>query len=44
VVTKPFPAEKKSYPVRSLLILGFTAAMVFVSFLIMIIIEKNKSS
>ncbi|MEO5570092.1 MAG: hypothetical protein ABIT08_04590 [Bacteroidia bacterium] len=43
VVTKPFPAEKKSYPVRSLLILGFTAAMVFVSFLIIIIIEKNKS-
>jgi len=42
VVTKPFPAEKKSYPVRSLLILGFTAAMVFVSFVIIIIIEKNK--
>jgi hypothetical protein len=42
VVTKPFPAEKKSYPVRSLLILGFTAAMVFVSFIIIIIIEKNK--
>jgi hypothetical protein len=44
VVTKPFPAEKKSYPVRSLLVLGFTAAMVFVSFIIMIIIEKNKAS
>jgi hypothetical protein len=42
VVTKPFPAEKKSYPVRSLIILGFTAAMVFVSFLIIIIIERNK--
>jgi uncharacterized protein involved in exopolysaccharide biosynthesis len=42
VVTKPFPAEKKSYPVRSLIILGFTTAMVFVSFLIIIVIERNK--
>jgi len=44
VVTKPFPAGKKSYPVRSLIILGFTTAMVFISFLIIIIIEKNKGS
>lgn len=43
VVTRPFPAEKKSSPVRSLLILGFTTAMVFVSFIIIVIIEKNKN-
>jgi hypothetical protein len=44
VVTAPFPAEKKSSPVRSLIIFGFTAAMVFASFLIIVIIEKNKAS
>lgn len=42
VITKPIPAEKKSYPVRSMLILGFTAAMVFLAFITIIIIEKNK--
>lgn len=44
VVTKPFPAEKKSSPVRSLIILGFTLAVMFASFLVIIIIEKNKES
>lgn len=44
MVTKPIPAEKKSYPVRSMIILGFMAAMVFLSFIVIIIIEKNKES
>ncbi len=44
VVTHPYPAEKKSSPIRTLLILGFTAAMMFISFLIIIVIEKTKEN
>lgn len=44
VVTRPFPADKKSSPVRSLLILGYALAALFASFIIIIIIEKNRES
>jgi uncharacterized protein involved in exopolysaccharide biosynthesis len=33
IVTSPIPAEKKSYPIRSLIILGFTTSMLVLTFL-----------
>jgi len=42
IVTKPVPSEKKSYPVRSLLILMFTGSMLLVSFIILVIFENSK--
>jgi len=41
VITKPIPAEKKSYPVRSLIILMFTSAMLLLSFIILVIYENS---
>jgi uncharacterized protein involved in exopolysaccharide biosynthesis len=42
LVTKPVPAEKKSYPVRSLLIIMFTGAMLLLSIIIIVIFENTK--
>jgi capsular polysaccharide biosynthesis protein len=42
LVTKPVPAERKSYPVRSLMILMFTASVLFFSLLVMVIMENNR--
>lgn len=33
IVTSPIPAEKKSYPVRSFIVIGFTTSMLFLTFL-----------
>lgn len=44
MVTSPVPAEKKSYPLRSGIVLGFTAAMLFISFLVILILERSKPS
>lgn len=41
VVTKPVPAEKKSYPVRSLIVIMFTGAMLALSFIIIVIYENS---
>lgn len=41
-ITKPVPAEKKSYPVRSLLILMFTGSMLVLAFIILILFENSK--
>jgi hypothetical protein len=42
LVTKPVPAERKSYPVRSLMVLMFTASVLFFSLLVMVIMENNR--
>ncbi|MFI5219878.1 MAG: hypothetical protein ACHQNT_10355 [Bacteroidia bacterium] len=42
VVTKPIPAEKKSSPVRSMIVLGVIAVSVFLSFIVILIMEKRK--
>jgi hypothetical protein len=42
VVTRPVPAEKKSSPVRSLIVLMFTASMLFLSFIILVVFENSK--
>lgn len=42
IVTKPIPAEKKSYPVRSLLIVMFTGAMLLFSLIIIVVFENSK--
>lgn len=42
VVTKPVPAEKKSYPVRSLIVLMFTSSMLLFSFIILVLFENSK--
>ncbi|OQA08979.1 MAG: hypothetical protein BWY67_01406 [Bacteroidetes bacterium ADurb.Bin397] len=42
VVTKPVPAEKKSSPVRSLIVLMFTASMLLLSFIIIVVFENSK--
>lgn len=42
IVTKPIPSEKKSYPVRSLLILMFTGSMLLISFIVLVIFENSK--
>jgi len=41
VITQPVPAEKKSYPVRSLIVIMFTAAMLLLSFIILVIYENS---
>jgi hypothetical protein len=41
LITKPVPAEKKSYPVRSLIVLMFTGAMLAISFIILVVYENN---
>ena len=42
VVTRPIPAEKKSYPVRSLIVLLFTVSMLAVSFMILVLVENSR--
>ncbi len=42
LVTRPIPAEKKSYPVRSLIVLLFTGSMLAVSLLILVLVENSK--
>ncbi len=42
VVTKPVPAEKKSSPVRSLIVLMFTCSMLLLSFIIIVLFENSK--
>ncbi|HMT29214.1 MAG TPA: hypothetical protein PKD91_08045, partial [Bacteroidia bacterium] len=42
LVTRPVPAEKKSSPVRSLIIIMFTGAMLLLSFIIIIMFENSK--
>lgn len=42
VVTKPVPAEKKSSPVRSLIVIMFTGSMLLLSFIIIVLFENSK--
>ncbi len=42
VITEPFPADKKSYPIRWLILTFSVLAAFFVSFLIILIIENYK--
>lgn len=42
VVTKPFPADKKSYPIRWLIVLLTASSTFFFSFLIITIIDSDK--
>lgn len=42
-VTKPFPADKKSYPVRWIIVLVTAVATLFASFLVVLIIENLHS-
>ena len=42
VVTSPVPAEKKVYPVRSLIVIMFTGTMLILAFIILIIFENSK--
>ena len=42
VVTKPYVADSKSYPIRWLIVLVSVVSSVFMGFIIMLILEKNK--
>ena len=42
IVTRPVPAEKKSYPVRSLIVIMFTGSMLLLTFIILIIFESSR--
>ncbi|MDQ3050682.1 MAG: hypothetical protein M3Q95_07340 [Bacteroidota bacterium] len=42
IVTRPVPAEKKSYPVRSLIVIMFTGSMLLLAFIILVIYENSK--
>ena len=42
VVTTPMIPDKKAYPVRSLIMLMFTASVVFLSFVVIIIYENSQ--
>jgi uncharacterized protein involved in exopolysaccharide biosynthesis len=42
VVTSPVAAEKKSYPVRSLIVLMFTGSMLLLSFIIILLYENSR--
>jgi hypothetical protein len=42
IITNPVPAEKKSYPVRSLIVLMFTGSMLLLSFIVLVIYENSK--
>jgi hypothetical protein len=50
VVTSPIPAEKKSYPIRSVIVFAFTLSMIVLTFLVLTIMDnisrvrKNKDS
>lgn len=43
IVEYPFPADKKSYPVRWLIVLLSTAAAVFFSLLVFLVLDYNKA-
>jgi capsule polysaccharide export protein KpsE/RkpR len=43
IVTKPFPADKKAYPVRWLIVVISTLAAFFVSFIVILILENYKT-
>lgn len=40
VVTSPIPAEKKSYPIRSIIVLAFTFSMLILTFLVLTISDN----
>jgi hypothetical protein len=42
VVTRPYPAEKKTYPLRMLIVLAATASALFFAFLAALVFEKLK--
>jgi len=42
IITKPIPAEKKTSPVRSLIILMFTGSMLLLTFIVLVILENSK--
>lgn len=42
VITSPVVAEKKSYPVRSLIVIMFTASMLLLSFIVLVVYENSK--
>ena len=42
VVTPPMIPDKKAYPLRSLIMLMFTASVVFLSFVVIIIYENSQ--
>ena len=42
VVTRPVPAEKKSYPVRSLIVILFTGTVLVISFVILVLFENSR--
>lgn len=42
VVTKPIVADKKSYPIRSLIMLMFTGSVVFLAFVVIVIYENTQ--
>ncbi|MCB2220586.1 MAG: hypothetical protein KQI35_09340 [Bacteroidetes bacterium] len=42
-ITKPFPADKKAYPVRWLIVVISTLAAFFVSFIVILILENYKT-
>jgi len=42
IVTRPVPAERKSYPVRSLMVLGFTLSVLLFSMIVIIVTESYK--
>ena len=44
VLTKPYPADKKDYPIRWLIVVGSLIAVSFLSIIVIGIIEKNRSS
>lgn len=43
VITRPLPAEKKSYPKRTFIMFLFTASVCFLSFLVILGIEKYQA-
>ncbi len=42
VITKPFPADKKSYPIRWLIVVISALASFFISYIVILIIENRK--
>jgi len=42
IVTKPYPADKKSYPVRWLIVLISSMAAFFIAFIIILVVENYK--
>jgi capsule polysaccharide export protein KpsE/RkpR len=44
VISKPFPADKKSYPVRWIIVLISTISILFIAFLFLAIVERKVKS